>query len=63
MTDAPQPIPTCWNHWIAVPTGDQAGVIELLGLAPVRPLTFAEAQELIDEDAHTPPDVSGARSP
>lgn len=54
--DRPEPVWTCWNHWIAVPTGDQAGVMEVLGLTPQRPVTFAEANEIIDADAHGEPD-------
>ncbi|MEU4536208.1 hypothetical protein AB0G15_15225 [Streptosporangium sp. NPDC023825] len=52
VKDWPEPVSTCWNHWIAVPTGDQAGVMEVLGLSSPRPITFAEAQEVIDADAH-----------
>ncbi|WP_329088145.1 hypothetical protein [Streptosporangium sp. NBC_01469] len=52
----PEPVSMCWNHWIAVPTGDQAGVMEVLGLSSPRPITFTEAQEVIDADAHGDPD-------
>ncbi len=52
MKDWPEPVSTCWNHWIAIPTGDQAGVMEVLGLSSPRPITFTEAQEVIDTDAH-----------
>ncbi|MEU8362107.1 hypothetical protein AB0C27_39415 [Nonomuraea sp. NPDC048882] len=55
VRDRAEPIWTCWNHWIAVPTGDQAGVMEILGLSSSRPLTFAEAQEVIDADGHAGP--------
>ena len=50
--DRPRPLSTCWLYWIAVPTGDQAGVMASLGLARPVPVTFAEAQAVIDEDGH-----------
>jgi hypothetical protein len=50
--DWPMPIWTCWNHWIAVSTGDQAGVMQTLGLSRPSPITFAQAQEVIDADGH-----------
>jgi hypothetical protein len=50
--DWPEPISTCWNDWLAVPTGDQVGVMEILELSLPRPITFAEAQEVIDADGH-----------
>jgi hypothetical protein len=50
--DWPMPIWTCWNHWIAVSTGDQAGVMRILGLTRPEPITFAQAQEMIDADGH-----------
>ncbi|MEU4540415.1 hypothetical protein AB0G15_36800 [Streptosporangium sp. NPDC023825] len=53
LKDWPEPVWTCWNCWIAVPTGDQTGVMEILGLSPLRPITFAEAQEVIDADGHS----------
>ncbi|GIH81300.1 hypothetical protein [Planobispora longispora] len=55
MKDWPEPISTCWNHWIAVPAGDQVGVIDILGLSPLRPITFAEARQVIDADGHSDP--------
>ncbi|WP_405795722.1 hypothetical protein [Streptomyces sp. NBC_01506] len=36
-----QPLDTCSTSWIAVPTGDQRGIVEQLGLFEVRPATFA----------------------
>ncbi|MGN9840623.1 hypothetical protein ACTMTI_21125 [Nonomuraea sp. H19] len=54
--DWPEPISTCWNYWIAVPTGDQVGLMEVLGLSSPRPITFVEAQEVIDADGHGEPD-------
>ncbi len=50
--DQPQPLYTCWLFWIAVPTGDQAGVMTTLGLTRSRSVTFAEAAAVIDDDGH-----------
>ncbi|MEV5475060.1 hypothetical protein AB0L66_22260 [Streptomyces sp. NPDC052207] len=50
--DLPRVLATCWLYWIAVPTGDQAGVMEMMGLVELRPVTFAEAEEIIDDDGH-----------
>ncbi|MFI6394865.1 hypothetical protein [Nonomuraea sp. NPDC050540] len=50
--DRPEPVWSCWNYWIAVPTGDQAGVMETLGLTESRPMTFAQAREMIDTAVH-----------
>ncbi|MFF9607907.1 hypothetical protein ACF1GY_37660 [Streptomyces sp. NPDC014684] len=50
--DQPRPLATCWLSWIAVPTGDQAGVMTMLGLTRPIPVTFAEAEAIIDEDGH-----------
>ncbi|MGW6862976.1 hypothetical protein [Streptomyces sp. NPDC054901] len=50
--DQPRALSTCWLYWIAVPTGDQAGVIASLGLTRPVPVTFAEAETVIDEDGH-----------
>ncbi|MEU6783322.1 hypothetical protein ABZ912_29360 [Nonomuraea angiospora] len=51
--DWTEPILTCWNCWIAVSTGDRMGVMEVLGLSELRPITFAEAEELIDSVVHS----------
>ncbi|WP_440106993.1 hypothetical protein [Streptosporangium sp. H16] len=50
--DWPKPIWTCWNHWIAVSTGDQPGIMRILGLSRPEPITFSQAQEVIDADGH-----------
>ncbi|MEU5610174.1 hypothetical protein AB0H03_15805 [Streptomyces sparsogenes] len=50
--DLPRVLAACWLYWIAVPTGDQAGVMQMMGLVQLRPVTFAEAEEIIDEDGH-----------
>ncbi|MGW0786654.1 hypothetical protein [Streptomyces sp. NPDC002913] len=50
--DRPRPLATCWLYWIAVPTRDQTGVMASLGLARPVPVTFAEAEAVIDEDGH-----------
>ncbi|MFF3875214.1 hypothetical protein [Streptomyces sp. NPDC001978] len=49
---AARPLATCWLHWMAVPTGDQAGVMAVLGLTPSRAVSFAEAEVVVDEDGH-----------
>ncbi|MFI7539520.1 hypothetical protein [Streptosporangium sp. NPDC049376] len=53
--DWPEPISTCWNYWIAISTGDQAGIMKVLDLSASRPVTFAEAQEVLDADGHGEP--------
>ncbi|MFI9103799.1 hypothetical protein ACIGXA_25070 [Streptomyces fildesensis] len=52
MGDEPRRLTSCWLYWIAVPTGDQAGVMATLGLTQPTPVTFAEAETIIDEDGH-----------
>ncbi|GAA0441227.1 hypothetical protein Acor_72960 [Acrocarpospora corrugata] len=52
VDDHPQPLSACWNYWIAVSTGDQAGVMEILGLTEHEPVSFAAAEEIIDTDSH-----------
>ncbi|WP_369274234.1 hypothetical protein AB5J55_33755 [Streptomyces sp. R11] len=55
--DPPIPLTACWLHWIAISTGDQAGVMEVMGLTRPSPISFAAAAEFIDTDAH------GGRTP
>jgi hypothetical protein len=50
--DPPRPFTACWLHWIAVPTGDQAGVMDVLGLADPEPVGFGGAEEFVDLDSH-----------
>ncbi|MEV8363862.1 hypothetical protein [Streptomyces niveus] len=50
--DQPRPLTTCWLYWVAVSTGDQAGVMRVLGLNRHSTVTFAEAAAVIDEDSH-----------
>ncbi|MFJ4846799.1 MULTISPECIES: hypothetical protein [unclassified Streptomyces] len=50
--DVPRPLTTCWNYWMAVPTGDQSGLMELLGLVHPSPVTFADAVNVLDSDTH-----------
>lgn len=50
--DHPLPLSTCWLFWIAVPTGDQEGVMATLGLTRSRSVTFAEAAAVIEDDGH-----------
>lgn len=42
----------CWLDWIAVPSGDQAGIMAVLGLTEPAPVSFAEANDLVDSDGH-----------
>lgn len=41
---------TCWNYWIAVPSGDQVGIISTLGLTDSRPVTVALGNDIVDSD-------------
>lgn len=50
--DRPTASWACWNHWIAVPSGDQAGIISILGLTDPRPVTFALGNDIVDSDGH-----------
>ncbi|NEE20549.1 hypothetical protein G3M58_80570, partial [Streptomyces sp. SID7499] len=50
--DRPTALWACWNHWIAVPSGDQAGIISILGLTDPRPVTFALGNDIVDSDGH-----------
>nr|WTB30010.1 HEAT repeat domain-containing protein [Streptomyces sp. NBC_00830] len=50
--DQPTALWTCWNHWIAVPSGDQSGIISTLGLTDPRPVTFALGNDIVDNDGH-----------
>ncbi|MEW1859558.1 hypothetical protein AB0399_04125 [Streptomyces sp. NPDC088194] len=59
--DRPTGIWACWNHWIAVPSGDQAGVMAALGLTDPRPATFKLAHEVIDSDGHCHDDSAYSR--
>ncbi|MFF3085962.1 HEAT repeat domain-containing protein [Streptomyces nojiriensis] len=50
--DRPAALWACWNHWVAVPSGDQAGIISTLGLTDPRPVTFALGNDIVDSDGH-----------
>ncbi|MFE6837208.1 hypothetical protein ACFVFI_20535 [Streptomyces sp. NPDC057705] len=50
--DRPAASWACGNHWIAVPSGDQAGIIGTLGLTDPRPVTFALGNDIVDSDGH-----------
>ncbi|MFJ5270631.1 HEAT repeat domain-containing protein [Streptomyces sp. NPDC088358] len=52
LEDRPEPLWACWNHWIAVPSGDQAGIMRTLGLTDPRPVTFALGNDIVDSDGH-----------
>jgi HEAT repeats len=50
--DRPEGMWGCWNHWMAVPGGDQAGIMQILGLVDPRPVTFALGNDIVDADGH-----------
>ncbi|MCX5091718.1 HEAT repeat domain-containing protein [Streptomyces sp. NBC_00365] len=50
--DRPEPLWACWNYWMAVPGGDQAGIMRTLGLTDPRPVTFALGNDIVDADGH-----------
>ncbi|MEH0446393.1 MULTISPECIES: HEAT repeat domain-containing protein [unclassified Streptomyces] len=50
--DRPEGMWACWNHWMAVPSGDQAGIMQTLGLVDPRPVTFALGNDIVDADGH-----------
>ncbi|WP_406006761.1 HEAT repeat domain-containing protein [Streptomyces sp. NBC_00637] len=50
--DRPEGLWACWNHWIAVHSGDQAGIMRILGLSDPRPVTFALSNDIVDTDSH-----------
>ncbi|MFF3562706.1 hypothetical protein ACFYXS_21955 [Streptomyces sp. NPDC002574] len=50
--DGPRPLITCWNYWMAVPTGDRTGLMDLLGLVISRPVGFTDAIAVLDSDIH-----------
>lgn len=47
-----QPLDSCFTSWIAVPTGDQRGIVELLGLYEARPATFGLGLSIGVHDSH-----------
>jgi hypothetical protein len=56
MRDRPRPLAACWDHWLAVRGGDQAGILRVLGLDRTAPATYALGQVLIDHLSHGGPD-------
>jgi hypothetical protein len=50
--ELPQGIDACWNYWFCVPTGDQHGIMTILGLTPFRPATFALGASVIEGATH-----------
>ncbi|MER5185400.1 HEAT repeat domain-containing protein [Streptomyces sp. NPDC002896] len=52
LDDRPAPLWACWNYWMAVPSGDQAGIMQTLGLTNSRPVTFTLGNDIIDSDGH-----------
>lgn len=52
LDDIPVPISCCFLSWIAVSTGDQAGVMEMLGLSAAYPVPFSVGVNAADYDSH-----------
>ncbi|MEV6683719.1 hypothetical protein AB0N09_43880 [Streptomyces erythrochromogenes] len=52
IEDRPVPLSCCFLSWIAVPTGDQAVVMEMLGLSQPRPVPFSVGVHAADIDSH-----------
>ncbi|CAM5649274.1 hypothetical protein BOQ63_040380 [Streptomyces viridifaciens] len=50
--DRPVPLVCCWLAWIAVNTGDQAEVMDLLGLSAPLPVSFEVGVDTVDGDGH-----------
>ncbi len=50
--DSARGIDACWNRWICVPGGDQAGIVEELGLTGARPVTFALGASVVEGQTH-----------
>ncbi|MFI1503840.1 hypothetical protein [Streptomyces sp. NPDC020597] len=50
--DRPEGMWGCWNHWIAVPSGEQTGIMRALGVVDPRPVTFALGNDIVDADGH-----------
>lgn len=54
--DRPRPPHACWVHWLAVPSGDQEGIIDTLGLREATAVAFAAGNDIVDADGHGHPD-------
>ncbi|QMU67106.1 HEAT repeat domain-containing protein [Streptacidiphilus sp. P02-A3a] len=52
LDDLPVPLACCFLSWIAVSTGDQAGVTEMLGLTAAYPVPFSTGVHAADCDSH-----------
>jgi hypothetical protein len=52
LDDSPQPLTACHLAWIAVRTGDQATLLDLLGLGDPEPATFVLGVAAADSDSH-----------
>lgn len=52
VDDSPEPLTACFLAWIAVRTGDQAGLLDLLGLIDPEPATFVLGTAAADSDSH-----------
>lgn len=52
LDDQALPLDTCFTSWIAVPTGDQQGIVEVLDLFEARPATFGLGLSVGMHDSH-----------
>lgn len=53
LDDRPAPISCCFLSWIAVSTGEQDRLMDLLGLSEPRPVTFELGTNVADCDSHS----------
>ncbi|WP_155391273.1 hypothetical protein [Catellatospora paridis] len=52
VDDRPLSLDSCWNYWLCVAGGDQAGIMAMLGLTDPQPTTYALAREVVDDASH-----------
>ncbi|WP_241671830.1 hypothetical protein [Streptomyces sp. IB2014 016-6] len=52
LDDRARPLDTCSTSWIAVPSADQRGIVEVLGLYEARPATFGLGLSVGMHDSH-----------
>ncbi|MFJ9692137.1 hypothetical protein [Kitasatospora sp. NPDC101183] len=52
LDETPHPLTACFLSWIAVRTGDQDALLDLLGLTDPEPVTFTLGSSVADADGH-----------
>ncbi|WP_155371682.1 hypothetical protein [Catellatospora vulcania] len=52
VDDRPQSLDSCWNYWLCIAGGDQAGIMAMLGLTDSQPTTYALARVVVDDASH-----------